>query len=130
MCTPCVHHEELMSLDVIPNSNSNLDSFRSFQTILDSITWLPGHVLFLRCRLIKYYLIYVRLTLTLAKVYPYSCLITVIFQILLPYSRPYDVTSCDTSCDCDVTYLFIVQKKRKEKEKKIPIKSENKRKRK
>ena len=42
----------------------------------------------------------------------------VIFQILLPHSRPYDVTSCDTSCDCDVTCLFIVQKKEKEKKKK------------
>jgi len=37
----------------------------------------------------------------------------IIFQILLPPSRPYDVTSCD----CDVTCLFVVQKKRKEKEK-------------
>ena len=52
----------------------------------------------------------------------------VIFQNLLPHSRPYDVTSCDTSCDCDVTCLFIVQKKENENE--IPIKSENKRKRK
>ena len=67
MCTPCVHHEEPMSLDVIPNPNSNLDS----------ITWLPGHVLFLRCRLINYYLIYVRLALTLAKVCPHSRLITI-----------------------------------------------------
>ena len=56
----------------------------------------------------------------------------VIFQILLLPSRPYEVTSCDTSCDCDVTCLFIVQKKRKEKKNKnkIPIKSENKGKRK
>jgi len=55
----------------------------------------------------------------------------VIFQILLPPSRPYDVTSCDMSCGCDVTCLFIVQKKKKKKkENKIPIKSENKRKRK
>ena len=23
MCTPCVHHEELMSLDIIPNPNSS-----------------------------------------------------------------------------------------------------------
>jgi len=45
----------------------------------------------------------------------------VIFQILLPPSRPYDVTC-----------LFIIQKKRKEQKKKnkIPIKLENKRKRK
>jgi len=33
-------------------------------------------VLFLCCRLIKYYLIYVRLTLTLAKVCPHTRLIT------------------------------------------------------
>jgi len=41
----CAHHEEPMSLDVIPNPNSDLDSTRSFQTILDSITWLPCHML-------------------------------------------------------------------------------------
>ena len=40
----------------------------------------------------------------------------VIFQIFLPYSRPYDVTPCDMSCDCNVMCLFIVQKKRKRKE--------------
>ena len=50
----------------------------------------------------------------------------IIFQILLPHSRPYDITSCD----CDVMCLFIAQKKRKQKENKILIKSENKRKRK
>ena len=42
----------------------------------------------------------------------------IIFQILLPHSRPYDVTSCDTSCDCNVMCLFIVQKKKKRKKKK------------
>jgi len=67
MCTPCVHHEEPMSLDITPNPNSDLDS----------VTWLSSHVLFIRCKLIKYYLIYVRLTLTLAKVCSYSRLITV-----------------------------------------------------
>jgi len=56
-CT-CAHHEEPMSLDIIPNPNSLsrlfpilLDS-KSFQTALDSITWLPGHVLSIHCRLI------------------------------------------------------------------------------
>jgi len=52
---------------------------KSFQTALDSlayITWLPGYVFSIRCRLIKYYLIYVRLTLTLAKVCPHPCAIT------------------------------------------------------
>jgi len=48
-CT-CAHHEEPMSLDIIPNPNSLsrlllilLDP-KSFQTALDSVTWLPGHV--------------------------------------------------------------------------------------
>ena len=41
----------------------------------------------------------------------------VIFQILLPPSRPYDVTSCDMSCDCEVSCLFIVQTKKKKKTK-------------
>ena len=54
---------------------------KSFQTTLDSVTWLPGHVPlsypFVRCRLIIIILIYVRLTLTLAKVCPHTCLITV-----------------------------------------------------
>jgi len=42
----------------------------------------------------------------------------IIFQILLPHSRPYDVMSCD----CNVTCLFIVTK-RKEIQKKRNIKS-------
>ena len=45
MCIPCVHHEEPMSLDIIPNPNPNslsrlfpilLDP-KSFQTALDSV---------------------------------------------------------------------------------------------
>ena len=62
MRTPCVHYEEPLSLDVTPNSNSISRLFpilldpKSFQTALDSITWLPGHVPisypFVRCRLI------------------------------------------------------------------------------
>ena len=56
-----------------------LDS-KSFQTILASVTWLPGHMPifypFVRYRLIIIILIYVQLTLTLAKVCPHSHLIT------------------------------------------------------
>jgi len=82
LCCTCAHHEEPMSLDVIPNPNSLSRLFpilldpKFFQTALDFVTWLPGHVLSIRCRLIKYYLIYVRLTLTLAKVCPHPCAIT------------------------------------------------------
>ena len=53
---------------------------KSFQTILASVTWLPGHVPisypFVCCKLIIIILIYVWLTLTLAKVCPHSRLIT------------------------------------------------------
>ena len=35
MYTPYVYHEELMSLNVIPNPNSSLDSSQFFQTALD-----------------------------------------------------------------------------------------------
>ena len=62
MHTPCVYHEEPLSLDVTPNPNSYSRLFlilldpKSFQTVLDSITWLPGHVPifypFVHCRLI------------------------------------------------------------------------------
>ena len=62
MYTPCVHHEKPLSLDVTPNPNSYSRLFlillnpKSFQTALNSITWLPGHVLifypFVHCRLI------------------------------------------------------------------------------
>ena len=66
MCTPCVHYEKLMSLDITPNPNS----------YLDSVTWLPGYMLFLHYRIIIILSIYVWLTLTLAKVCPHSCTIT------------------------------------------------------
>ena len=49
---------------------------KSFQTILDSTTWLPGHVLSIRCRLIKYYCPTSVLTLTLPEVCPHTHLIT------------------------------------------------------
>ena len=52
-----------------------LDS-KSFQTTLDSIIWLPDHVLSIHCRLIIILTISVQLTLTLAKVCPHSHLIT------------------------------------------------------
>ena len=55
---------------------------KSFQTALGSITWLPGHVLSICCRLIIIILIYVRLTLTLAKVCPHSRLITYPFSLI------------------------------------------------
>jgi len=84
-CT-CAHHVytmrnpcPLMSLLTLTPSRPFpilLDP-KSFQTALDSITWLPDHVpISIHCRLIKYYLIYVRLTLTLAKVCPHTRLIT------------------------------------------------------
>ena len=66
-CT-CAHHVYTMRnpcpLTSSPNPNSISRLFlilldpKSFQTALDSITWLPGHVLsypFVRCRLIEYY---------------------------------------------------------------------------
>ena len=63
-CT-CAHHVYTMrnpySLTSSPNPNSISRLFpilldpKSFQTALDSITWLPGHVLSFRCRLIIYY---------------------------------------------------------------------------
>ena len=97
MCTPCVHHEEPMSLDVIPNPNSLSRLFpilldpKSFQTALDSITWLPGHMpisySFVHCRLIIIILIYVQLTLTLAKVCPHTRLITIPISDFFPSSE-------------------------------------------
>ena len=73
----CAHHMYTMRnpcpLTSSPNPNSLSRLFpilldpKSFQTTLDYSTWLPGHVLFLRCRLIILLSIYVRLTLTLAK---------------------------------------------------------------
>ena len=86
MCAPCVHHEKLMSLDITPNPNSDLDSSWSFQTVLDSVTWLPVHALFLHCRLIIILSIYVWLTLTLAKVCPHTHLITLLLTILTCYN--------------------------------------------
>ena len=74
-CT-CAHHVYTMRNLCPLTSSLTLTPFRlfpilldpkSFQTALDSITWLPGHMLFLRCRLIILLFIYVRLTLTLAK---------------------------------------------------------------
>ena len=50
MCALYVHHEELLSLNIISNLNSYSRLFpilldpKSFQTALDSITWLPGHM--------------------------------------------------------------------------------------
>ena len=67
---------------------------KSFQTVLDYSTWLPGYVLFFRCRLIINYLIYVRLTLTLAKVCPHfrsitwACdVLSIILQIFVHFKE-------------------------------------------
>ena len=49
MCTPCVHHEEPMSLDVIPNPNSNLDCSRLYHMTSRSCAYLLS---LFRCRLI------------------------------------------------------------------------------
>ena len=61
----CAHHVYTMknpcSLTLSPNPNSISRLFlilldpKSFQTALDSITWLLGHVLSFHCRLIIYY---------------------------------------------------------------------------
>ena len=80
-----------MSLDITPNPNSFsrllsilLDP-KSFQTALDSITWLPGHVpISIHCRLIIILSIYVWLTLTLAKVCPHSRFITQGWNVYFP----------------------------------------------
>jgi len=85
-CT-CVHHVYTMRNHCPLTSSLTLTPSRlfpilldpkSFQTILASVTWLPDHVLFLHCRLIIILSIYVRLTLTLAKVCPHSYLITLL----------------------------------------------------
>jgi len=66
LCCTCAHHVYTMRnpcpLTSSPNPNSISRLFpilldpKSFQTALDYLTWLPSHVLFIRCRLIKYYL--------------------------------------------------------------------------
>ena len=51
LCYICAHHKKLMSLNITPNPNSFSRLFlilldpKSFQTALDSIIWLLGHVL-------------------------------------------------------------------------------------
>jgi len=61
----CVHHVYTMRNSCPLTSSLTLTPSRlflilldpkSFQTALDSITWLPSHMLSIRCRLIKYYL--------------------------------------------------------------------------
>ena len=61
---------------------------KSFQTVLDSITWLPGHVLSIRCRLIKYYCPTSVLTLTLLEVCPHTRLITQVNPNILNHKPP------------------------------------------
>ena len=68
LCYTCVYHVytmrnpcSLMSLLTLTPSRLFLIILdpKSFQTTLDSVTWLPGHVPisypFVRCKLIKYY---------------------------------------------------------------------------
>ena len=71
------HCPLMLSLTLTPSRLSLilLDP-KSFQTVLASVTWLPGHMLSIHCRLIRILSIYVWLTLTLAKVCLHSCLIT------------------------------------------------------
>ena len=76
MCTPCVHHEEPQSFDIIPNPNSNLDSSQSFQTVLDFCHMTSRSHALPPLQTNNYLLFYVQLTLTLAKVCPHSRLIT------------------------------------------------------
>ena len=79
-CT-CAHHVYTMRNSCLLTSSPNpnfisrlfpilLDP-KSFQTALDSVTWLPGHVLisylFVCCRLILYYCTISVLTLTLVQ---------------------------------------------------------------
>ena len=69
----CVHHVYTM------RNPCPLTSLLTLTLYLDSITWLPGHVLSIHCRLIIILSYYVWLTLTLAKVCPHSHLITIFY---------------------------------------------------
>ena len=90
LCCTCAHHVYTMrnlcpltsSLTLTPSRLFPilLDS-KSFQTALDYSTWLPGHMLFFRCRLIINYLSMSVLTLTISKVCPHSRLITLLLYI-------------------------------------------------
>ena len=111
-CT-CAHHVYTMRNPCLLTSSPNPNSIsrllpilldpKSFQTILDSVTWLPGHVLsypFVRCRLIIIILIYIQLTLTLAKVCPHSRLITqgISFYNELSIRNPLSEDRCGGEC--------------------------------
>ena len=60
---------------------------KSFQTALDSVTWLPDHVLSIHCRLIIYYCSISVLTLTLPKVCLHTRLITPYFYNNRPHAQ-------------------------------------------
>ena len=90
LCCTCAHHVytirnhcSLTSLLTLTPSRlfPILLDPKFFQTVLDFITWLPDHVLSIRCRLIIILTISVWLTLILAKVC--SHLVCKKFQILL-----------------------------------------------
>jgi len=89
LCYTCAHHVYTMRnpcplMSFLTLTPSRLFPIlldpKSFQTALNSVTWLLGHVPisypFVRCRLIKYYCPISVLTLTLPKVCPHTCLIT------------------------------------------------------
>ena len=87
LCCTCVHYIYTMRNSCPLTSSLTLTPSRLFpilldpkffQTVLASVIWLPDHVLSICCRLIIIILIYVWLTLTLAKVCPHSRLITCI----------------------------------------------------
>ena len=70
-CT-CAHYVYTM------RNPCSLMSYLTLTPHLDSLTWLLGHMLSIRCRLIIILTIYVWLTLILAKVCSHSHLITII----------------------------------------------------
>ena len=100
-CT-CAHHMYIMRnpcpLTSSPNPNFIFRLFpilldpEFFQTVLATVTWLPGHMPisypFVRYRLIIIILIYVWLTLILAKVCPHSCTITICVLSIALYKFP------------------------------------------
>jgi len=129
MCTPWGTHvpwRHLLTLTPSRLFPILLDP-KSFQTALDFITWLPGHVLSIHCRLII-----TILTMSLAKVCLHSRLITYyiytdgswsvltinnpILDVVFPASSS---ISCYVICYVTtVTFLFIVQKEEKKRKKK------------
>ena len=102
LCCICAYHIYTMRNPCLLMLSSNPNSIfrlfpilldpKSFQTILATITWLPGHMPisypFVCYRLIIIILIYVLLTLTLAKVCPHSRTITICVLSIALYKFP------------------------------------------